>query len=223
MNLYRHGMIFGTFFGSCLCIGLLAAALGTRYWIVSNAVRPNYSKSGGRIFIGLFEGEKNLNFGFGLRCETIEVPALMSEMMIYPLWLGTVICMCAGILFSAAAAVFAVINTATTPIGILTGVPGLYIWNTLSVLFQLGAIILWALQYHKKLRFNVMNEYERSHEWTSNGMAFFGLSYWLVVASVLLQFINIILIYSGTSDIREKKKATKPVIEEKANGAIMLY
>lgn len=72
MNLYRHGMIFGTFLGSCLCIGLLAAALGTRYWIVSNALRPNYSKSGGRIFFGLFEGEKNLNFGFGLRSEPID-------------------------------------------------------------------------------------------------------------------------------------------------------
>ncbi|KAK9501230.1 hypothetical protein O3M35_011982 [Rhynocoris fuscipes] len=134
MNLYRHGMIFSTFLGSCLCIGLLAAALGTRYWIVSKAIRLNNSKSYGEIFFGLFEGERDLNVGYGTRQYPINVPSEMSEMMIYSLWLGTVVCMCAGIIFSAAAAVFAVINTATTPIGILTGIPGLYIWNILSKL-----------------------------------------------------------------------------------------
>jgi hypothetical protein len=43
-----------------------------------------------------------------------------------------------------------------------------------------------------------------------------------VVAAIILHFFNITAIYIGTRDARQKKMP-QPIIEEKSNGAIMLY
>lgn len=68
MNLYKRGMIFVTFLGSCLSIALLAAAMGTKYWVVSKAKRtPNPMESDGIVHFGLFQGEKELNVAYGWR------------------------------------------------------------------------------------------------------------------------------------------------------------
>lgn len=70
MNLYKKGAIFLTFFGSCLALGLVVAALGTKWWVVAKARRlsnPQDSKSNGTVNMGLFEGEKSLNSGYGWR------------------------------------------------------------------------------------------------------------------------------------------------------------
>jgi hypothetical protein len=61
-------MIFVTFFGSCLGIALLVAALGTKFWVVARARRvSNPEESDGRIHFGLFEGKKELNVAYGWR------------------------------------------------------------------------------------------------------------------------------------------------------------
>ena len=52
--------------------------------------------------------------------------------MVYSFWQGTKYCMYFALLFSVAAAVFAVVNTAITPVGDLMGIPGLYLWNIIS-------------------------------------------------------------------------------------------
>ncbi|KAJ8964943.1 hypothetical protein NQ314_004498 [Rhamnusium bicolor] len=54
------------------------------------------------------------------------------EFLIYGFWLGTVIAVCVGLLFSCFSAVFAAVNTATTTSRYLTSVPGLYLWNFLA-------------------------------------------------------------------------------------------
>lgn len=51
------------------------------------------------------------------------------DMMVYSLWVLTVIGVLAGLTMAVAAAVFAVINSAITPISALAGIPGLYFWN----------------------------------------------------------------------------------------------
>lgn len=68
MNVYKRGMIFVTFLGCCLALGLLVGALGTPYWAVSSAVRiPNPDNSDGAINFGLFAGRKSLNVAYGWR------------------------------------------------------------------------------------------------------------------------------------------------------------
>lgn len=68
MNLFRRSAIFATFIGTCLCLALLAAALGTKYWVTAKAKRIlNPSESEGHLNFGLFQGEKALNVGYGWR------------------------------------------------------------------------------------------------------------------------------------------------------------
>ncbi|KAG8266707.1 hypothetical protein J6590_065741 [Homalodisca vitripennis] len=68
MNLYKRGMIFVTFLGSCLGIALVAAALGTKHWVTSRAKRtPNPLESDGLVHLGLFYGDKDLNVAYGWR------------------------------------------------------------------------------------------------------------------------------------------------------------
>lgn len=68
MSVHTRGFIFLTFLGSCVSIILLAAAFGTKYWTVAHAKNThNPTKASGKINFGLFEGEKSLNIGYGLR------------------------------------------------------------------------------------------------------------------------------------------------------------
>ncbi|GLH02875.1 uncharacterized protein GBIM_08828 [Gryllus bimaculatus] len=77
MTMFKRGMIFVTFFLSCLIIALLVAALGTKYWIVARARRiSNPEESDGRINFGLFEGKKELNVAYGWR--TYEIKSLVT-------------------------------------------------------------------------------------------------------------------------------------------------
>jgi hypothetical protein len=68
MNLWKRGMVFVTFLGSCLALGLLVAALTTRQWVTARAVRTsNPNESQGRVALGLFHGRKELNVAYGWR------------------------------------------------------------------------------------------------------------------------------------------------------------
>ena len=67
-NFKRRALIFVTFFGSCLAISLLSAALGTKHWIKAYCKRTeNAERSNGTVNLGLFVYEANLNFGLGDR------------------------------------------------------------------------------------------------------------------------------------------------------------
>ncbi|PNF35163.1 hypothetical protein B7P43_G08768 [Cryptotermes secundus] len=219
-------MIFVTFFGSCLGIALLVAALGTKFWIVARARRDsNPEESDGRIHFGLFDGKKELNVAYGWRTYDVNVIELMQtdrEFLLYGLWVAAIACLGGALLFASLSALFAVVNTATTPIGTATGVPGLYLWNSLAMLLNLCAVGLWAVQFHRKLQYNVMSREDRDNQWSSANMAHYGYSFWFVVGAVILHFLNITAIYIGTREAREKK-TPQPMIEEKSNGAIMLY
>lgn len=54
------------------------------------------------------------------------------EFLIYGFWLGTVVCVCGALFFSAIGAVFALINTATKTERCIARVSTLYVWNALS-------------------------------------------------------------------------------------------
>lgn len=54
------------------------------------------------------------------------------EFLIYGFWMGTVVCVCAGLFFSGVGAVFAAINTATKTERCISKVSGLYVWNSLA-------------------------------------------------------------------------------------------
>lgn len=200
--------------------------MGTRYWVEAHARRTsNPVESDGRIHFGLFRGSKYLNVAYGWRKYEIDVMEILKsehEFLIWGLWVATISCLSLAMGFSTISAAFAVINTAITPVSTVTGIFGLYFWNILTTIFNLAAVITWVVQFYQKLQDNVMTKDDLAINWTSKDMANLGHSFWFVVGAVIVSVFNIILIYFGTNKPREKKEIN-PVMEEKGNGAIMLY
>eukprot|EP00102_Acyrthosiphon_pisum_P003589 XP_001946239.1 PREDICTED: clarin-3 [Acyrthosiphon pisum] len=225
MNLNKRRLIFCTFIYSCAAIGLIGAGLGSKRWVVASARRTsNTTESVGQVNLGLFYGDKYLNIGYGLRTYSVDVIEMMKtdpDIMVYSLWALTVIGVLAGLIMAVAAAVFAVINSAITPISALAGIPGLYFWNISAMFFQLLAGSLWVGQYFQRLQYNVMNKDDRRNKWTSEGNASLGFSFWFIILASILHMLNIFIVFWATSN--RSRKSPSPIIEEKTNGAIMLY
>lgn len=142
------------------------------------------------------------------------------EYMDYGLWVGTIACLSVGLLMAVVGALFAVVNTATTPVEAITGVPGLYLWNGLAAIFDMITVILWAVQFHKHLTSNVLL-YDASAGWSTEGMEVFGYSFWLVVVAIFVHVANIVIIAIGTWEPKQKGQIQTP--DSKGGGLIMLY
>lgn len=112
LNLFKRSMIFATFFGSCLCIALIVASLGTTHWIDSRARRTsNPVESEGRISFGLFEGHKELNFGYGWRNHDFSVKAGTHPARRWA-WCGTAALLGASLLSAGGACILAALGSA---------------------------------------------------------------------------------------------------------------
>ncbi|KRT80234.1 hypothetical protein AMK59_6568 [Oryctes borbonicus] len=224
-SIFKRGMIFVTFFGSCFAIALLVASLGTKHWVNASAKRTtNPEESDGKVHFGLFDGKKELNVAYGWRTYDIDVLHLLKyepDFLNYWLWLGTLACICAGLLFSGLSGVFAAINAATSTSTCLANSKGLYLWNTLALLANAGAAGLWVGQYYLKIQNNVLTSQDLDNMWVSEGMAELGYSFWFVVGAALANFVDIIILVIAHTD--SDVDPVVPMLEEKTNGAIMLY
>ena len=131
-NFKRRGLIFLTFFGSCLAISLLTASLNTNYWVRAECKRTteNKERSNGTVNLGLFFYEANLNFGLGDR----HFPEKMlgsegilyreRQFLVYELYIATIACVVAGIFFGIISAMLAIVNAGSNPVEAICHVPG---------------------------------------------------------------------------------------------------
>lgn len=213
-------MIFATFFGSCLCIALIVASLGTTHWIDARARRTsNPLESEGRISFGLFEGDKDLNYGgYGWRHHHFSVKAGSHPARRWA-WCGTAGLLAASLVSAGGACILAALGSASRA---RCSPRPLLISNSLAVLFSLGAIAVWLTEYFLRLQHNVMSDEDLANTWTSDGTADLGLSFWLVVSASISAFVNDVCILIAMADGRDIDTIA-PALEEKVNGAIMLY
>lgn len=120
-------VVFVTFLVSCAAIALLAGSLGSQHWVVSTAHRQSNEKSEGRINFGLFWGTRKLNHGFGERVyemDVLEVQYREREFLVRELYVTTITCVCAAILFGMFSAGLALHNTAGEPSEAICHYPG---------------------------------------------------------------------------------------------------
>jgi len=225
-------MIFITFFGNCLAISLLAASLGTKYWITAQCKRlENAEKSDGNVNMGLFEYEANLNYGAGERNyqdKMLGPEGIMyheRSLMVYELYIATISTVVAAIVFGIISAMLAIVNTGSNPVEAICHIPGLYLWNGLALFSSVSAFITWIVQFYVKLQYNVLTrEYRDKGKWTSEGRASFGFSFALVVIASGLFIFNLIIIFFATRDPYKSRK-TKLIssVPGKQAGDTMLY
>lgn len=141
----------------------------------------------------------------------------------FRLWLATIIFLSLAILFGVVGAGFALLNALTTPIECITGVRGLYVWNTIAAVFNLICIIMWVLLYYTKFKDNVMSSQELQYGWTSKDHSSFGYSFWIVVGAMLLYILNLVIIFISSIEPEYQRRTNAVVNEKPADGVIMLF
>uniref|UniRef100_A0A1A9WY22 Uncharacterized protein n=1 Tax=Glossina brevipalpis TaxID=37001 RepID=A0A1A9WY22_9MUSC len=225
MSLRTRALVFSTFFGSVLAIGLLLVSLTTNSWVKAYPKRRNSPESKGEVSYGLFYGIKELDSGFGVRSYPVDVYTFIQteqEPMNFWLWLITALGTGFGLLgcaISAIAAVFKAASAAKKPGTMLV----LFASNISSALSQILAFICWLIQFFQYLQHNVLAIEDRRHNWYSQGLSSLGYSFYLIVVSTLVVFLNItILLHARRCEKRDMQRL-EPPSEEKHQSAIMLY
>jgi len=228
VSLRQRSVIFCTFLLACLGLALLAGGLGTRYWIVAQAERESNNKSTGFIHFGLLEGTKRLNHGFGERFHPMHILDILYRertFMVKELYVATIVCICASMLFAILAAIFAVVNTACTP---CPGVcfPGTIAMNVIAALSSFASLLTWIVQYFVKLRENVLIREDRTEgRWTTSGKANIGHSFWLVVVAFAIFCLNVTILHFLRKRRNKSQNSKRAIVEAttKPNGNLMLY
>jgi len=210
MNLKERSIIFVTFLIACWALALTAGGLGTRYWVVSSAVRLDSNLrplniSSGYIHFGLFEGTWRLDSGYGERVEhkkILEVTYLDPTFLVKGLYNATIGCVTASLFFGIISALLAIVNTASNPTEPICHLPGLISYNGIAAIGLFGGVLTWVIQYFLKLRYNVLEREQRFKGegpeqrklWTSTGRAALGHSFWLIVIADGLFVLNVAIL-----------------------------
>jgi len=224
VNLKTRGLVFATFFGSCLIIGLLVAALTTEYWVEAHAKNAKNDKAEGRIRLGLFGGSKELNKAYGWRYNRTDTNSFIQEDVIqYIWWLLTTIGVGVGLLSSFIAGVASVIRAASA--AKKRGTMVILIVSNISTLGgQLVALVAWTIQFYKSLHQNVLLLEDREAHWNSEGMAWLGRSFLFVIGGMVVSVVNLILLIAALKhEDRYRRRYHSDNGDDKMNGAIMLY
>jgi len=223
MTIRTRALIFSTFFGSCIAIGLLLVSLTTNHWVRAYPRRRNSTDSKGEVNFGLFYGNKDLNYGFGTRSHPITVYTFIQnepDTMNFWLWLITALGTGFGLLSCAIAAIASVLKAASAAKKRGTMVL-LFASNISSAAAQVIAFICWLVQFYQYLTHNVLAM--EDHKWYSHGLAYLGYSFYLLIAATLVVVLNImVLIYAKRCEHHDRQRL-EPPSEEKNQSAIMLY
>ncbi|XP_063704979.1 uncharacterized protein LOC134834289 [Culicoides brevitarsis] len=223
INLKTRGLVFATFFGSCIIIGLLVAALTTEYWVEAEAKHREVPESQGKVKFGLFSGSKNLNKRYGWRFNTTDIHALLRDDVIqHTWWLLTSLGVGFGLLSSFVAGVASVIRAASASKKRGTMVI-LFVSNVSSLGAQATALIAWGIQFYKSLFDNVLLQDDLAQNWTSAGLARLGSSFYFVVLGFFIALLNIIFLTWATIHERRQMRRYHSGDNDENKGAIMLY
>ncbi|KAM8704845.1 hypothetical protein ACLKA7_009324 [Drosophila subpalustris] len=225
MSIRTRALVFSTFFGSCLAIGLLLVSVTTNHWIRAYPKRINSTEAKGDVNFGLFYGSQYLNVGVGERCHPMEVYSFIRTEHgdnSFWLWLITTLGTGLGLLACAVAAIAAVLKSASaakkggTMVLLLAS-------NISAACAQVVAFVAWLVQFYQYLIHNVLLTEHQQQHWTSTGLANLGYSFYLVIISTIVVLINItILLYAKRREHRDRHRL-EPHSKDKNQAAIMLY
>ena len=230
-------LIFLTFFGSCIVIGLLLSALVTNCWITAEITYKNpsgnatkfqltepTSQKRGHIQFGLFDYQESLNHGYGSRHANYSIKDILNtekNFMDHTLWLLTALGTGFSLFSSAVAAVSSVVGTIRQHGGTIM----MFVSNIASAIGSTIAVVCWILQFVNHLQHNVLlmdAKTQKQKAWTTEGLSTFGFSFFFMIAAFLLVMLNLILLTWASRMQKRHRKSLEP-IEEKEGNSIMLY
>jgi hypothetical protein len=87
---------------------------------------------------------------------------------------------------------------------------------------QLVCIVCWLLQYFQYLRYNVLSQ-DDQRNWSTKDNVSFGYSFYLVVIAFCIVLFNFVLMAIARKIENDDSGQLVQPIDEKTEGAIMLY
>ncbi|XP_017015406.1 uncharacterized protein [Drosophila takahashii] len=225
MSMRTRALVFSTFFGSCLAIGLLLVSMTSNHWVRASPRRNSSAEAKGEVNFGLFYGNQHLNPGFGVRTYSVDVYTFVrteNGETSFWLWLLTTLGTGFGLLACAVAAIAAVLKSASaakrggTMVLLLAA-------NISAAGAQVVAFVAWLVQFYNYFALNVLLAEHQQQHWYSTGLAYLGYSFYLVVISTTVVLLNIaVLLYAERRDLRDRQ-SLEPPSEDKNKAATMLY
>ncbi|XP_022257811.1 clarin-3-like [Limulus polyphemus] len=164
------------------------------------------------------ELEESLHLNSTVMGENQKYPSFFN----FGLWTMTITFLVMALLFGLLGAIFGVLNTVTTPVELITGMLGLYVWNILGAIASLMTIIMWAVLFHTALKNNIMTQEEIEEKWTSKDKAYLSNSFWYVLIALIFYLLNNVLIYLAITQPWERRQP-KAAPDQNPSGVIMLY
>lgn len=253
MGIRSRGLVFATFFGNCIIVGLLVASLTTDHWIISHANNNQNPNATGTIHFGLFSGKQILDKGLGGRPNDIDVRARMNSepnFMSSWLWLGAFLGTGFALFSSALAAVASVLKSASEAKRHGTMVL-LFVSNSstgmsksigtkphfdcrnkcfddfvfFSAIAQIIAFVCWVAQFYQYLIHNVLTAEDLQNHWHTKNLSSLGHSFYLLVIGIIIVTVNLIILCMVVSMERKERRPIRreDPVDEKMVGAIMLY
>jgi len=226
-------LIFCTFFGNSVIIGLILTSLVSNSWITakisylthsSNMTAGNEKNNKyGFVQFGLFNYEKTLNHGYGERHDKdINVISVIKDddevLGNYYLWLFTALGTGFSLFASSVAAVGSIIATIKKKSGMALMITS----NIVSGMGQFVALACWILQFVNYLQHNILLKVDQD-KWSSSGGSTFGYSFYFILIAFGIIILNIILLMSARRADSRYRKSLEGPIEEKEGNSIMLY
>lgn len=236
MNLIlTRTLIFMTFLGSCVILGLLMSATAKDAWIVAeasyipNALSPTSSTSRqiedakrskyGNVKLGLIYYEKTLNSGYGLRqnkTRTQDVLETEVEFISYNVYVMICVALSVSFMASAAALISSIFGTLREKGEIFFT----SLFNGVSLIGQISVMAGWNYQNLSYLKKNMILNIDKRN-WTSSDLSGIGISFYFLLAASIATIINLVTLFV-VRVLKRQRRASKN-LDEKEGNSIMLY
>ncbi|KAG5677466.1 hypothetical protein PVAND_007224 [Polypedilum vanderplanki] len=122
-------------------------------------------------------------------------------------------------------AFFSMLNILCNPVNLLTSTFGLYIWNGIGASLSAIIMIIWSSFFAISFRKNIAitETLKSTGRYSSDGLANFGFSFWILIASVLCHLINIGLVYYRNYLLQHEPQQPVHIDIHKNDSTILVY
>jgi hypothetical protein len=111
------------------------------------------------------------------------------------LWISTVLSLALAIFCTFLTAIYSILNAFMSPRTAINGPIGLYLWNSMSTLAHVAAVVLFAVEFHSYIQKNVLTKEEQESGWISTNRAELSWSFYILIASFCFIVLNFLFIY----------------------------